>query len=211
MIISSWLSENWIELGGTLFALIYLFLSIRESILLWVAGFLSAVFFAVLLYQSRLYADMGLQVYYLWVSVYGWIHWRSGKKKGGDESKVIPTISLKSVQWLIYIGVIILVGALLYLLLKTVPFLLEMSSSEMPDVPLLDAIKTGGSIVATWMLARKILEHWLFWIVLDAFSAGIYLYKGLYLAAGLFIVYCIMAIVGYFRWKKNMTKQSATF
>lgn len=205
----TWLSENWIELAGTLFALIYLFLSIRENLFLWVAGFLSALFFAVLLYQSRLYADMGLQVYYLWVSIYGWIHWRSGKTKGTDESGVIPTISLKSMQWFVYIGVIVLIGALLYLLLKTVPALLAMSASDMPDVPMLDSIKTAGSIVATWMLARKILEHWLFWIVLDAFSTGIYLYKGLYLAAGLFIVYFVMAVVGYIRWKRNMSQQSA--
>src|SRR5690554_7318786 len=71
----SWLAENWMEIAGTLSALLYLYLSIRENIWLWPVGFVTSFFYMLIFFQSRLYADMGLQVYYLWVSVYGWFHW----------------------------------------------------------------------------------------------------------------------------------------
>ena len=201
----NWLLDNWIELAGNVFALCYLFFSIRENRWLWVLGFMMSFFYMILFFKSRLYADMSLQVYYLFVSVYGWFHWMStAKKEDISEAKVIPTISINAKQWLKYGLVTCLLTLVIFVLLKKVPDLLEMPPS---DLPFADAFKTAGSIVATWMLARKILENWLIWIVIDLFSLGIYLYKGLYLTSVVFVIYSVMAVVGYYRWKHNMQPQ----
>jgi nicotinamide mononucleotide transporter len=92
---------------------------------------------------------------------------------------------------------ILILGVLLY-----VPGWLEIEKSSMP---FLDAFTTAASIVATWMLARKLIEHWLIWIVIDVLSMGMYLYKGMFFYAFLFVVYTIGAILGYVEWRKKIS------
>ncbi len=187
------------EVLGVLFALIYLWFSIRQKIWLWPFGLLTSFFYILVFYHSRLYADMGLQVYYLVISLYGWYHWLYGGKEGKRDS--LPVVHTGRKQAWILAGVTFVIYWVLVMILTNIPRWLGIPSSQMI---LWDAFTTAGSIVATWMLARKMLEHWLIWVVVDLVSMGMYIYKGLYLTSFLFGVYTFMAVVGYRAWKKGM-------
>jgi len=140
---------------------------------------------------------MSLQVYYVGISVYGWHKWsgRSVSKKDREELRV-SRIKIKTL--------LVLLAFFLVLWLIMSQILLRFTDSQLP---VMDALTTAGSIIATWMLARKILEHWLLWIVVDAISIGLYLYKELYATVILFIVYTVVAIMGYFAWRKTMIRK----
>lgn len=197
----SFLTENWIEITGALLAVVYLFLSIRGNIWLWVLGFLTSSFYLVIFFKSQLYADMGLQFYYIVVSIYGWFHWLGKKKMDKAPIANINTRTLSPKSWLVSLFVVLVLMFIIYWILLYGPSFFDLPAS---DLPLGDAFTTSASIVATWMLARKILENWLYWIVIDAVSLGMYIYKGLYITSLLFLIYTIMAVIGYFQWKKAM-------
>jgi nicotinamide mononucleotide transporter len=194
----SWISGNWIELSGALISLIYLYFSVKQIIWLWPFGLLSALFYIWIYYYSGFYADMSLQVYYVGISLYGWYKW-SGGRKTTTGVKQLSISHIKKRNALILLAIFIT----LWFLIGQI--LIRFTDSE---VPVMDALTTAGSIVATWMLARKILEHWLLWIVIDAISIGLYLYKELYATVILFIIYTLVAILGYFTWRKEMTDNS---
>jgi len=198
-----WLHVNGLEAAGLIASLVYLFYSIREKVWLWPWGILASVLSLGVFYTSRLYADMSLQVYYLSISVYGWWYWRRGVVNDVDSA---GEVSIKKVQFLLLIKLLV-VGALLYgsilYALLFIPALLDIASS---DMPFLDALTTSASIVATWMLARKYIDHWLFWIAIDLLSMFMYLYKGLYFYSALFLIYAIGAVVGYLEWQKILKK-----
>lgn len=187
-----WIAGNWIEITGAVLSLIYLFLSIRQHILLWPVGLLSALLYIVVFYQSKFYADMGLNGYYLMISIYGWITWSNAKKK---ESKEFAVSRVGTRRGMLLIGLMVV----LFLLLG---YFLDKKTDS--PVPYWDAFTTSGSIIATWMLARKILEHWILWIIVDVISLGLYIWKGLLPTAMLFTVYTAMAVIGYFQWKKSI-------
>lgn len=187
-----YLSNHSIEIIGSLLSLIYLYLSIKQKISLWIFGFLCSALYIVVFFQSKFYADMSLQFYYLAVSVFGWISWRSGKQQSGKELSVKKTNKLQA----LVLSMITFVVFLMYYFVLT-------HYTDSP-LPLADSFTTALSITATWMLARKLIEHWILWIIVDGLSAGLYLYKGLYPTAILFVIYAVMAIVGWYQWKKNI-------
>ena len=191
-VVFTYLQANWIELLGSVLSIIYLYLSIKQKASLWIFGFLCSLLYVVVFFQSKFYADMSLQFYYLGVSVFGWISWKAGKPENRKELPVKRTTPLS--------GAIILVIALVLY------FLYYFILSEYTDSPLpkADAFTTALSIVATWMLARKMIEHWWLWIIVDSVSAGLYFYKALYPTAILFVIYTVMAIIGYRQWKKSL-------
>jgi len=188
-----------LELAGTIASLVYLYYSIREKAWLWPWGIAASAVSLLVFYQSALYADMGLQVYYVTISVYGWLYWISGQSSSNDKSVPIKLLTKRLLLKLL------LVGAALYLLLLAallkIPMMVDIASSELPY---LDALTTAASIVATWMLARKYIHHWVFWVMINTVSMGMYLYKGLYFYGFLFLVYTLGAIVGYREWKRIM-------
>jgi nicotinamide mononucleotide transporter len=186
-----YLTENYIEVTATLLSLIYVWLSVKQKLSLWLFGFLSAALFAVVFFQAKLYAVMTLQFYYLAVSVYGWLSWKKGKTAAGDE---LTVKKISSREVLIFTLVTFVVFLIYYYILE--------NHTDSP-LPLIDSATTALSITATWMLARKIIEHWLIWIVVDVISASLYLYKELYSTSLLFVVYTIMAVVGFLQWRKS--------
>lgn len=192
-LITDWISRNYIEILGAILGLIYIFFSIRQNILTWPTGFLTSVLYIVVFFQSGFYADMGLQFYYAAISIYGWYYWLRGKKP--SESDKIPVRKTRAVLWvkLIFITALIF-GIILFVLLHYTD----------STVPCMDSLTTALSITATWMLARKYIEHWLIWIFVDLFSAGLYVYKNLWPTVLLFAVYTLMAVLGYFEWKKDL-------
>lgn len=186
--------ENWVELTGSLLSLIYLYLSVKQKAGLWIFGFLCSALYTVVFFQSKFYADMTLQIYYLGVSVFGWISWNAGKNKLGNELSIKRTTTSSA----------IVISAIAFSLFWLYYYILT-NYTDSP-LPMGDSFTTALSVVATWMLARKMIEHWLLWIVIDSVSAGLYFYKELYPTAILFIVYTIMAVVGYFQWRKSLVK-----
>ena len=196
-----WLSQNYIEVLGALTGLIYLYFSIKRIIWLWPLGIITSLLYIYVFYEAKFYADMSLQVYYFFISIYGWYHWLFGKEKNvkKDKGEQIPIATIGIRYWLILISITIILTVITGYILQRY--------TDSP-LPYWDAFTTSGSVVATWMLARKMLENWLFWIVLDLVSMGMYIYKGLVPTVILFLVYSSMAIIGYFQWKKDMIKQN---
>lgn len=137
---------------------------------------------------------MSLQGYYVIISIYGWYHWTLGKYKNSTDK--LPVTRIKSPTAVILLIVFIALWCLIAVLL------VHFTDS---DVPWGDAFTTAGSIVATWMLARKILEHWIIWVIVDAVSAGLYLSKGMYPTVILYFIYTVIAVYGFIRWKKDIT------
>jgi nicotinamide mononucleotide transporter len=186
----AWLTENYVEVLAVIFSILYLLFAIRQNILLWPLGIISAVLYMFVFFQAKFYADMALNGYYFLISIYGWIVWKSGAGKG----KELPVIRLKGKLALI-LGIITAGGFVI------IGFILSRFTDS--PIPWWDAFTTAVSFTATWMLARKILEHWILWIIVDAVSMGLYLYRGLYPTLILFAIYTTMAVIGYLQWKKS--------
>ncbi len=198
-IIWEWLLHNKIELLGAILGILYIFFSIRQSILTWPIGLLTSILYTVVFFQSKFYADMGLQVYYVIISIYGWYFWikgTNGKNNKNEASLPVRKLSHSLLIKLIFASIII------YIILVII--LLNFTDS---DVPYMDSLTTALSIVATWMLAKKYIEQWLVWVFVDALSSGLYIYKSLWPTVVLFIVYTIMAALGYMEWKKDLKTQ----
>ncbi|MEI8114949.1 MAG: nicotinamide riboside transporter PnuC [Bacteroidia bacterium] len=195
-LIWKWLSGNYIELLGAILGVVYVFFSIRQNILTWPVGLLSSILYVWIFFNSKLYADMGLQMYYVFISIYGWYEWLKGNQDNAREKLEVNRLNLKLGILLIVISLIIF--GMIWLIL------INYTDSQ---VPVADSLATSLSIVATWMLARKILEHWLVWIFVDAFSIGLFIYKGLLPTVILFVVYTIMAVVGFVEWKKDFVEK----
>jgi nicotinamide mononucleotide transporter len=188
---ADWLNGNYIEVLGVLLSVVYLWLSIRQNILLWPVGILSALIYIIVFYDSKFYADMGLNAYYFVISIYGWIHW---SKRSTEKNAGLPVLNVGLVR-----GAVLLV--IILILFVVTGYLLDHLTDS--PVPYWDALTTAASIVATWMLTRKILEHWILWVFIDVVSMGLYIYKGLYPTAILFAIYTTMAVIGYLQWKRS--------
>lgn len=191
-LVIKWLSGNYIELLGAILGIAYIFFSIRQSILTWPIGLLTSVLYVWVFFASKLYADMGLQMYYVVISIYGWYEWLFGNKTNHSEPIKVSRITLK---------LSIVLSVISFFLFLLIWFILK-NYTDSP-VPMADSLATALSIVATWMLARKIMEHWLVWIFVDAFSVGLFWYKDLMPTVVLFVVYTVMAYIGYREWKQE--------
>jgi nicotinamide mononucleotide transporter len=152
--------------------------------------------YIVVFFQSKFYADMTLQFYYLGVSIYGWFSWKEKAKQTGKELPIKKT-NLRNVLILLPITIIVLF--LYYYVLK--------NHTDSP-LPFADSFTTALSITATWMLAKKMIEHWILWIIVDSVSAGLYFYKELYPTTVLFVIYTIMAVIGWIQWRKDLKLQT---
>lgn len=188
---TQWLLDNWIELVGTIAGLVYIFLELHQRASMWAVGIITSSMYILVFFQSKFYADMGLQVYYVCISVYGWYMW----KQGGTNKSELPVQKLKVPLSLLLIGI----TSILWL---SIAFIL-INYTDSP-IPYWDAFTTALSITATWMLAHKYLEQWLVWVVVNAVSIYLYWNKELYATVVLFTVYLILAIVGYRMWQKTM-------
>jgi len=193
--ILSWLGKHWVEVTGTVTALIYLYFSIRQNILTWVFGLLSSALYVFVFFFSKIYAHMGLNLYYVVISIYGWWSWTHGKENGKQTKGELKVSRTSFALWIKLLLAYLVLYVIIYLILKY--------QTDTP-VPYLDSFTTTLAIVATWMLTRKKIEHWLLWVVNDAVSMGLFLYRELYATTFLFLVYTVMAVVGYMEWRKDL-------
>lgn len=192
---TEYLFQNWVEIAGAVLSVIYLYLSIREKSALWIFGFISSLLYIFVFFESKLYADMSLSFYYLGVSIFGWITWQQKTTQLQDTKLHITRIFDKK-QLLQYVLGTLIAYLAYYLILQ---YLTDST------IPAADSVVGALSVIATWMLAKKKIENWLIWIVVDAFAAGLYFYKELYPTAILFVIYTVMAVVGYKQWKKTLS------
>lgn len=187
-----WLFKNWIEIVAVATGLAYIFLSIKQNIWCWLFGIISSVAYLYLCFVFKIYADMSLQAYYVIMGVYGWVHWARADSSSKEK---LPVSSLKTNE----LFTALIVTLILFFIISQ--FLIRLTDSP---VPYIDAFTTSLSFTATWLLARKIIEHWLIWIVVNVVSMGLYYYRGLYPTIILFTVLAVMAVVGYLEWKKEL-------
>lgn len=199
------LQNHWLDMLTTILGLAYILLEYRASIWLWAVGFLMQSLGIILYYQKGLYADCGMEFYYLAMTVYGFFHWiKAPADKGavkGEKSQGTgrPVTHLPVRLACIWLVITIAAWAVLYW------FLVTFTDSR---VPLADSFTTALSFAGIWALARKYLEQWLIWMVVDVVTCILYYYKDIPFKASLYALYVIIAVFGYFKWKKMLVKKA---
>ena len=185
-----------LQIVGTLLGLLYLWLEYKANIWVWIVGAIMPMVHGMLYLQSGIYADAAMQLYYVAAGIYGLFVWLRGEKR--SEKRV--DIQYTPKQWIFsLVAVYVVLHISLYFLLT------EFTDSR---VPLFDSMSTALSIVAMWMLSRKLVEQWLVWLVVDMISVGLYLYKDIPITAMLYMLYCALAVAGYMRWRKQVLIKS---
>ena len=185
-----------LQIVGTMLGLLYLWLEYRANIWLWVVGAIMPMVHGVLYLTSGIYADAAMQLYYVLAGLYGFVVWRLGATR---KTKVVAIQHTPTRC----IAPLVVAYAVLHVAMYFV--LTEFTDSR---VPFFDSMSTALSIVAMWMLSRKLVEQWLVWFVVDAISVGLYLYKGIPITAMLYTLYCALAIAGYMRWRREVLIKS---
>ena len=191
---------EFLEIIGTIVGLVYLYLEYKASIHLWIAGIIMPAIYIFIYWDAGLYADFGINVYYLLAALYGWFLWKYGNKNKNKCSEASADNGLpisKIPKRLIFPSIMVFVLTFILILYILISF-------TDSNVPYLDSFTTALSIVGMWMLARKFIEQWWVWIVVDLVSAGLYVYKELYMTSGLYALYAVIAFFGYLNWKKLM-------
>lgn len=192
---------QWLEYFGVISGLLYLFLEIKQHKSMWVVGFLTSLVYVFVFLNAKIYADMGLQAYYVAISVYGFFQWtrqlHSDNKgnSGQTDEQILYTHLTPALTFVTISSLSILFIGIWY-------FLSHFTDSP---IPIGDAFTTAVGIVATWMLARRIIEHWIFWVIINFISVYLYYLRGLYPTMLLYVFYALLAIAGYYNWKKKGT------
>ena len=180
-----------IEIIAALFGVVGVYLSVRQNVWNWPIGIVNVALYVVVFYRAKLYADMGLQVIYIVLALYGWYQWLYG----GPGRTTLPVTRAQPRQLLIAAAVGIAgawgIGELL-------------ARHTDASLPYLDAALTSASLVAQWMATRKLVENWLLWIAADTVYIGMFIFKGLYPTAALYAGFTALAVWGYVQWKQAL-------
>ena len=188
------LNGHWLDILTTVLGLIYIWLEYRASIALWVVGIIMPALDIWLYWSHGLYGDAGMAFYYTLAAFYGFYVWKF--KKTRKLKQELPIIHMPRRQYLPATVCFFLAwGAIYYILITWTK----------STVPVLDSFTNALSFIGLWALARKYLEQWLFWMVVDVVCCMLYVQKGIPFKAGLYGLYVLIAIAGYYKWKK-MTK-----
>lgn len=184
------------ELFGFITGVLNVWLVTRQSIWSWPLGVLNAVFYMVVFARTGLYSDTGLQVVYFVLSLYGWYHWL----RGGPQQEPVVVTRTPRRTW----AIVSAIAVVTWLLLSTI-------TQRLPGaaLPYLDAALVAISLVAQWMMTRKLLENWLLWIAVDVVYIGLFINRGLPLTAVLYAVFLGLAMLGYVQWKRSTTLVAA--
>jgi nicotinamide mononucleotide transporter len=187
---------NWLEPLAVATGIISVYLSVRQNIWSWPTALVNVTLYFFVFRAANLYADMGLQVFYFVLSVYGWYEWLYGGEKRTElkVSRVTPKVA----------------GILLAITVAGVAALDAVLRHTPDTVPFLDSVTSTASIVGQWMMTRKILENWTVWIGVNVLSIGMYVYKGLDQTAGLYAGFLVLAIMGYIKWRRSYLADRAS-
>jgi len=181
-------SFKWstIEISAVLLSIIYVILAAKKNIWCWVFSSISVIIYIYICFTSLLYAETALQLFYLFMSGYGFYSWKNQKKNQSEKWKASKHLLI------IFIGGILTFFLGFYLSLYT-----------KAEVPIIDSFTTIFSIIATYMVTKQILENWIYWVIIDLTSVYIYFNRDLHLTSLLFVLYAIIAVFGYFSWLKS--------
>ena len=183
-------ANRW-EILAVIFGIISVYLSTREHIWSWPTALVNVALYFIVFLEAKLYADMGLQVVYFALSLYGWYEWLYGGENRTElhVSRVTRSLGLK----------LLLIGLASAAILGTI-----LARFTDASLPYLDSATTSTSLVAQWMMTRKILENWAVWVVVDVVYVGMFIFKKLYLTAGLYAVFLVLAVMGFIQWKRSL-------
>lgn len=182
--------SGW-ELVAVVLGVAYLLLAVRESLWCWYAAFAGTAISLYLFWQVGLVMESALQVYYLAMAVYGWWQWQQSSRGQLDDDGHRPISRWTLHQHSLAISAVVLVSAISgYLLARYTD----------AAMPYLDSFTTWGAILTTWMVARKVLENWIYWLVIDGASIYLYIDRELYLFSLLFAVYLVIVVAGFWQW-----------
>ena len=182
-------------MAGSLILVVNVYLVTRENIWNWPVAIVGSAFYIVVFRGKGLYSDTGLQVVYIVLSVYGWYHWLHG----GRNRPELPVTRTSAREWMLLLGTGVGGWAALFLITSRIPG---------TALPALDSALTSVSLVAQWMMTRKLLENWLLWIAVDVAYVGMFIYKGLNVTALLYFIFLGLALLGYVEWKRSINRGS---
>jgi nicotinamide mononucleotide transporter len=180
-----------------IFAILYLVLAVKQNILCWIAGIISSAFYFFIFHSSGLYMEAYLQIFYVSIGFYGWSQWKS---EDDQSTNFIVNIWSKP-QHLAAISMILVFSLVSGWLLE---------SYTNAALPFLDALVTWGAVVATYMVAKKVLENWIYWFVIDTISIFLFVARDLWITALLFMIYIVIILFGYRSWKKVHNESNST-
>jgi len=186
-----------IEVTAALFGIASVFLSARQNVWNWPLGIINVALYIIVFYDAKLYADMGLQVVYVVLAAYGWWHWLHGGANHG-----VLRVSRVPAREIVLLAAAFAVG--------TVGLSTFLARSTDASLPLADSALTAASLVAQYMMTRKYVECWLVWIVADVAYVAMFLYKELWPTAALYLVFSVLAVLGWRQWRASLREQSAS-
>ncbi len=189
--------NHWLEYFGVVTGFLYLWLEIKQHRAMWIVGLLTSLTYVFVFFFAKIYADMGLNIYYVAISIYGWMKWAKGSSTTQNEATDDSCIIYRHTTLPLLMRIVAVIVALQLLLYTILRYLTD------SPIPIGDAFTTAVGIVATWMLARRIIEHWVFWVVVNFVSVYLYYLRGLYPTMLLYTAYGVLAIIGYYTWKKK--------
>lgn len=196
--ITDWLkSQSLLEVSGVISGILCVYLAAKNNIWSWPIAIISVSLYTFIFFEEKLYADAGLQIYFLFTNIYGWYFW--SRKSATDHKAPITFVSRKF--FLISTACIVIFTFLLG------TFLFKKTDASFPYI---DSFCTACSLVAQVFLARKIIENWLIWIFVDIIYVGVYLMKDLHLTAGMYALYIVIAAMGYITWKREFKQSQLT-
>lgn len=194
-----------LEAFGLIFGLLCVGLLIRENIYTWPAGIIYVLISFVIFWQQRLYGDLLLHIFFLILNIYGWYYWVKGNSSNSEE---VPITRLRKTD-LLYLLFLSFIGILIFgYFLESLPLIFK--GLPQASLPYWDSTTSILSVGAMWLTARKKIENWYLWFIIDILATGIYFYKGIEFYAILYLVYIVLAILGYNAWKKSMIAQGST-
>lgn len=187
-----------LEIVAVILALAYLLLAAKESIWCWYCALTSSALYALIMWNAGLLSEAVLNVFYVVMAVLGWYEWRYG----GKQHSGVQIVSLKAWQHFALLALV------LVLAFANGWAMQRWTSAARPFV---DAFITWSSVVTTFLVVRKVLENWLYWVVIDGLAMFLYIDRGLYLTALLFALYVVIVVFGYFKWRKEYAAQQTGF
>ncbi len=195
--------ENWLELTGVISGLLCVWLLIKEHVLTFPIGMLYASVTVIVVARALLYADVVLNLYYVVMNAYGWYYWvYGGKQLRASQGELLPQRLARST----------LIRLLGITFIGSVVMGFYFARYTQAEMVYFDSLTTVASFVAMWMSARKLLSSWVAWFVIDVVQIGLYTVKGmdansgLFLYAGLYGVYLLMAVYGWLQWRQRMAE-----
>jgi nicotinamide mononucleotide transporter len=198
---------SYIELIGTVLYLWSVWLIAKRRVLTWPVGIVSVLLYMILFYQIRLYSDAIEQVYYIGASIYGWIVWNHSRNEDGKVTDVTYSNIQSIIFWIMITGIIsIVVG----FLMKRIHLLLPVIFPEAASFPFLDALTTIMSFTAMWLMARKRIESWIYWIIVDGIGIWLYFVKDVKFISLLYVTLLFLAVSGLASWHKTKTQAVPT-